>query len=407
MNKLLLRSKLPTIHFFALAALGKGFSGGDRIFIEFARHWSKKVIVKIYVWEEGLLMCQRENLKGPNLDFKLVKVGIFSKLGFVFTYAYRIFLGLKLGLTLRIQDKDYIYSASEFWMDSLPAFLLKIRYQKIKWIAAWFQTAPNPLMGFSEGKRKRLYRLNALLYWFMQQPVKPLISKYADFILVNNTLEKKQFSQISKENKVLVVKGAVNTEIISKYINTHRPSKDKKYLAVFQGRFHPQKGVVELIDIWKLVTQRVPSAILAMIGDGPLMTNVKKRIEELDLKNNIKLFGYLHDGDRKYSIFQNSKIVVHPAFYDSGGMAAAEAMAFGLPCVGFDLKSYLSYYPEGMLKVPVGEITSFSEIIIRLSDDKNQYRRLSKKARNMVLADFSWDTRAREMLHSLRIINES
>lgn len=407
MNKLLLRSKLPTIHFFALAALGKGLSGGDRIFIEFARHWSKKVIVKIYVWEEGLLMCQRENLKGPSLDFKLVKVGNLSKLGFVFTYAYRIFLGLKLGLTLRIQDNDYIYSASEFWMDSLPAFLLKIRYQKIKWIAAWFQTAPNPLMGFSEGRRKNLYRWKAFLYWFMQQLIKPLIAKFADYILVNNYTEKNQFSRLVKYNRTLVMGAAVNTEAVLKYLKVHKTPKIKKYLAVFQGRFHPQKGVVELIDIWKLIAQKIPFAKLAMIGDGPLMTDVKKHIKELDLENNIELFGYLHDGDRKYSIFQNSKIVVHPAFYDSGGMAAVEAMAFGLPCVGFNLRSYLSYYPEGMLKVPVGDNKKFSEMIIRLSDDKNQYRRLSKKAGNMVLADYSWDTRAREMLHSLGIINES
>ena len=38
--------------------------------------------------------------------------------------------------------------------------------------------------------------------------------------------------------------------------------------------------------------------------------------------------------------FSFGKVVSHPAFYDSGGMASAEAMVFGLPCVGFKLKAF-------------------------------------------------------------------
>lgn len=396
-------NKLATIHIFALAALGKGLSGGDRIFIEFARRWSKKISVNIYVWEEGLAMCKREYLKGSYLKIKLIKVGNFSKLGFIFTYFYRILIGLKLGLTLKIHEGDCIYSASEFWMDSLPAFLLKLRNRKLKWIAAWFQTAPNPFKGFSEGKRKKLYRLNAFLYWFMQQPIKPLISRFADFILVNNKLERKQFPEPTKQGKIIVVRGAVNTEAISKYLKVHKTSKFKKYLAVFQGRFHPQKGVVELIDIWKLVTQKIPSAKLAMIGDGPLMEAVKRRIEKLYLKNNIDLFGYLHDGDKKYSIFQSSKIVVHPSFYDSGGMAAAEAMAFGLPAVGFNLKSYSTYYPEGMIKVTVGDLKVFAKKILELNEDENLYNQLGQNAKEWIYSHFSWNKRANDIRSILKI----
>lgn len=396
-------NKLTTVHIIALAALGGGLSGGDRIFIEFARYGSKKIPVNIYVWEEGLLMCKRENLKGVNLKIKLIKVGSISKFGFIFTYLYRIFLGLRFGLKLQIHSEDYIYSASEFWMDSLPALLLKLRYPKIKWIAAWFQTAPNPLTGFTEGKRDNLYRLNAFLYWLMQKPIKPLIAAFANYVLVNNEIEKKQFTKLAKQNRVIVTGGGVNVKAISKYLKIHKSSRIKKYLAVFQGRFHPQKGVIELIDIWKFVTKRIPDAKLAMIGGGPLTEEVKKRIKQLDLEDNIKLFGYLHDGNKKYSIFNNSLIVVHPAFFDSGGMAAAEAMAFGLPCVGFDLKSYLSYYPDGMLKVPIGNLQEFGLTIIRLINDKSLYNRLRLRAKKMIFSNYSWDSRIKEVSYNLGV----
>lgn len=383
-----------SFHIIALAAMGGGLSGGDRIFIEFARHWSQKVPVNLYLWEEGLAMCKREKLSGNNLRIHLVKVGKVSKLGFIFSYFYRVFLGLKLGLSLKVENNDYVYSASEFWMDSLPAFILKIKYPKIIWAAAWYQTAPSPLRGFTEGKRRNVYRFNAFLYWFMQQPIKPLISKFADLVLVNNEKEKKQFPKLLRQNKTVVVKGAVNTRAISLYLKSHKALKVKKYLAVFQGRFHSQKGVVELVEIWKLVTQKIPDAKLAMIGDGPLMDDVKMRIEKLRLTGRVELFGYLHDGSKKYSIFNDSMMVVHPAFYDSGGMAAAEAMAFGIPCVGFNLKSYRYYYPKGMVRVSTGDIKAFSEAILDLAYNQVKYRQIGRSAKQMIEEDWSWDDRA-------------
>ncbi|MDO8657106.1 MAG: glycosyltransferase [Candidatus Levybacteria bacterium] len=401
---LVMKDKMVNIHIIALAALGGGISGGDRIFIELARRWSKTVTVNLYVWEEGKLMCQRENLSGKFLKINLVKVGNFSKLGFILTYFYRIFLGIALGVKLKMKDGTYVYSASEFWMDFIPAFLLKLRYPKIKWVAAWFQTAPNPLTGFTEGKRKDSYRLSAFLYWFTQQLAKPFISGFADLVLVNNELEKKQFSGSTEHNRIIVLQGAVNIQAISEYLNMHKSPKIKKYLAVFQGRFHPQKGVVELIDIWKSVIQKIPSARLAMIGDGPLMSKVKKRIRELNLENSVDLYGYLHDGGKKYSVFNNSMIIVHPSFYDSGGMAPAEGMAFGMPCIGFNLESFRHYYPAGMLKVPVGDINAFSGAILMLTKNKEKYQKISKEAKEAVEKEWSWDDRAKKLLDDITSI---
>ncbi len=400
-----MKVNIKKIHIIALGALGGGLSGGDRIFIEFSRNWSKEYPVDVYVWEQGLKMCQMEHLTGSLLKINLIKVGIFSKLGFIFTYFYRIFLGIKLGLTIKTSPGDLIYSASEFWMDSIPAIIAKLRNPKVVWAAAWYQTAPNPFRGFSEGKRENLYRQSALLYWFVQQPIKPIITKFADFILVNNKKEQEQFN-LSKA-KIITVLGAVRTEMILEYQKKHRILKDKKYIAVFQGRFHPQKGVVELVDIWHKVVTKIPNAKLAMIGDGPLMNEVKNKIKKMGLEKDIDLMGYMHDSDKKYDIFNNSMIVVHPAFFDSGGMAAAEAMAFGLPCVGFDLVSYNSYYPKGMIKTQKGNLDGFSENVIKLIKDKLLYKKIGNEAKEMILRNFSWENRSEEVMGHLRSNNDS
>ena len=142
-------------------------------------------------------------------------------------------------------------------------------------------------------------------------------------------------------DKITVIRGGVDIKPSMEYLNSGNviAKEKRKYDACFVGRFHPQKGVLELIDIWKLVCDKKPRAKLAMIGIGALENAVKNRIAELGLNDNIYLLGF-KDGEEKYEIFKQSKIVVHPATYDSGGMAAAEGMAWGLPGVSFEVISY-------------------------------------------------------------------
>ena len=386
------------IYIFALAAHGKGISGGDRIFIEFARHWSADYPVEIFVWEEGFKMCQRQGLDVLSIMYYVSSMNPWKHLGFIINYLARIVEGVKIGLTLKIKDPEntIVYSASEFWMDSLPALFLKLRYPNVRWIAAWYQTAPMPLKGFSEENKQRI-SFSSLLYWLVQLPIKPLISKFADFVLVNNEEEKKQFPKHDSNNKAIVVLGAVDLQSINKW--KRKFSKlPKVYDGVFQGRFHPQKGVVELVEIWKRVVSERPLAKLAMIGDGPLMKSVKLKVKNLKLEKNIKLTGYLFDGEEKYKIFASGKVVVHPAFYDSGGMAAAEAMAFGLPCVGFNLNSYKYYYPKGMAKVKIGELDSFADKILQLLSTEKLYKKISKEATQLINYKWSWEVRSRQIL---------
>lgn len=387
---------IKEIKFIALSPTGSGISGGDRIFIELARRWSNKYSLEIITTREGLLMMNSQNLSGKELKINIISNNLPS--GFFLKYIYKILLGLKYGLTehFKYTKETIIYPASDFWMDAFPAILLKIRFPKVKWVATWYQTAPNPFIGYAEGNREEKYRFKAFLYWFSQLPIKPLIANFADFVLVNNEIEKKQFPELNKKNKAVVVLGAVDLSRINSYILRHK-SLIKKYDAVFQGRFHPQKGVVELIDIWRKVVDKRPDASLVMIGDGPLMKDVKFKIQDLRLQKNVKLFGYVFDGDEKYKIFSQSKIVVHPAFYDSGGMAAAEAMAFGLPVIGFNLRSYKYYYPKGMVKVEIGDIDKFSMVVLDLLYNKKKRDEIAKEALEMLNQNWSWDKRAAEI----------
>ena len=266
--------------------------------------------------------------------------------------------------------KTYVYSSSDFWPDAIPAFLMKKKDPDSKWIAGFFLFAPPPWR--KNSPYKGIFWFKGLIYWFFQQPIYWLVKKEADVILVTSQPDVARFSREGEKNEsVVVVQGGTDVGPAGKYLKSNRSEliKKKRYDGCFVGRFHYQKGVLELIEIWRLVCQKKPLARLVLIGDGPLRREVEEKIKHFNLSDRIKMFGF-RDGEEKYQIFKESKVIVHPAIYDSGGMAAAEAMAWGLPGVSFDLEALRSYYPKGMVKVPEGDREAFAGAVLKLLEDR-------------------------------------
>ena len=83
-------------------------------------------------------------------------------------------------------------------------------------------------------------------------------------------------------------------------------------------------------------------------------------------------------------------------------MAAAEAMAFGLPAVGFDLKSYQSYYPKGMVKAEIGNLEEFAKVIIGFLNDGVYRKKIGNEASEMIRKNWSWNKRASEILFNIK-----
>ena len=387
-------SKEKNIHIIAFSSFGNGISGGDRIWIEFATNWAQKNFVEVVTWTDGKAMYDRQNKpRVPHLNFNIQNSIFFSAKNFLLSYLLRI-IG-SIVWAIKFSDTSVVYSASEFLMDVFPAAILKLKNPSLLWIATWYQTAPSPFKGYNNN-----FSLNAFLYWFSQFITKFLITRLADKVLVNNELEKKQFDKLNKSGNVIIVLGAVDYPMIQKWQKKNKNFR-KDYDAVFQGRFHPQKGVLELISIWEKVCKKKPDAKLVMIGDGPLYKKVQDLINEKKLRSNVILTGYLFDGDLKYDFFSKSKLVVHPALYDSGGMAAYEAMAFGMPAIGFDLLAYNSYYPKGMVKVKKFNLNMFANQILDLLSDSSKYREVSNNAFNFIKSSARWDIRSKEILNKI------
>jgi glycosyltransferase involved in cell wall biosynthesis len=78
-------------------------------------------------------------------------------------------------------------------------------------------------------------------------------------------------------------------------------------------------------------------------------------------------------------------------------MAAAEAMAWGLPGVSFDLNALKTYYPKGMLKTSCFDTNEFAMNILSLLSNPLQYDAMSLDALKLVHEKWEWGNRAKEI----------
>jgi glycosyltransferase involved in cell wall biosynthesis len=397
---LLLKEYLPNIHlhFYYIGnsrVTTKSMDGGTRIFIETAKRWvNKGHVMDLLTTRENYDACLHYGLSKVNFNLISSNKGLGN---LYLIYLSRMLRACVWTFSVRVPryEKVVIYSGSDFWPDSIPAWVLKMRFRHAKWVAPFYLFASNPFSKDSPYKGARWLR--GLFYYLSQMPVYGLIRRYADMVWVTSEPDRWRFidSRLSSE-KVVAVRGGVDVKTPA---SIPEPAK-KRFDAVFIGRFHPQKGVLELVDIWRFVCEKRKSAMLAVIGVGDLEVELRKKISTNGLENNIVLFGF-KDGVEKLKIFKDSKVVVHPATYDSGGMAACEAMACGLPGVSFDLPALKTYYPKGMIKTRCFDLKSFAGNILKLLNDEKLYEMTASEALEWA-KEWAWDQRAEELLVCLK-----
>lgn len=385
-----------TIHIFALSIEPSGISGSETILVEtYKRFNSKHFKIILHTWEPGMILYKSLGLN--NIDYHLSHIPVVRN--FYISFLIRVLAGIHTGLSLKIAKNDrfstILYPGSDFWPDFLAAVLIKIRYPNSKLIGTYYLSAPNPLIGYKEKFLKlKIPTINNIFYWLMQIPIVPAYNKFARIVFLTSTPDKVKF----KEKQTYIVRGGVDIDKIDAYKRAHTLSDSKKiYDCVFMGRFHPQKGIIEMINVWSFVVKAIPTAKMILIGDGPLKKQAEILVSQLNLEHNIIFTGYIIDPDKKFDIFSASKIVTHPAIYDSGGMAAAEAMAFGLPGIAFDLVALRSYYPQGVIKIPPYDYKLFAESICLLLTDEILYSRYSKEAIDLIYNTWNWDRKSSEI----------
>jgi len=98
------------------------------------------------------------------------------------------------------------------------------------------------------------------------------------------------------------------------------------------GGLRPEKDHQTLLISFARVANRFPDWRLRIIGDGPLRKSLERKIEELGLGDRVQLVNARSSIEAEYS---DAQLFVLPSTYEAFPNCLAEALAHGLPAVGF------------------------------------------------------------------------
>jgi glycosyltransferase involved in cell wall biosynthesis len=317
----------------------------------------------------------------------------------LFTYLWRIatcpFAAYPKGV-------DAVYAPSDFLFDLLPALLCRWRNPAAKLVVCVFLIAPNPFRGYENvfGGKWKLPSIRGVLYYAAQWLSVALAKAAGATLLVLNSLDKDALVAMGAvPERVHVVTMGVDMGFFEDIAAT---PQTPRYDGMFLGRLHPQKGLFDLVRIWRRVCQARPGSRLGIIGGGSdwWFAKLKQEIKEAGLAGVVDLLGF-RQGEDKVRLLKAAGCFVMPSHYESFGQVAVEAMASGLPVVAYDLPIYREIFPTGMIKTPLEDIEAFSREVLAMLDDPD--RRASAVSASLArAATFDWRAIAEREMEIVR-----
>jgi phosphatidylinositol alpha-mannosyltransferase len=149
--------------------------------------------------------------------------------------------------------------------------------------------------------------------------------------------------------------------------------------AAFVGRLEERKGVGVLLDAWRIVFERMPTATLTIAGGGRLEASVRAALDTRWGRS----MSFVKDPDDEEvrRIVGRSDILVAPSLYgESFGIVLVEAMATGAVPVAAANSGYATVMTGdgAVLLVPPGDAAALAARLLDLARDEGEIARLRK-----------------------------
>jgi L-malate glycosyltransferase len=158
-------------------------------------------------------------------------------------------------------------------------------------------------------------------------------------------------------------------------------------LLLHSSNYRAVKRPEDVVHIFKRVRQKVPSRLL-FLGSGGEIESVRNLVDVEGLSKEVIFLGKSREVDPYVA---SADLFLLPSAQESFGLAALEAMAYGVPVIASNvggLPELVEQEKTGYLS-PIGAIDEMSENAIRLLKDEKLYQAVSQAATERAKNHFS------------------
>lgn len=199
-------------------------------------------------------------------------------------------------------------------------------------------------------------------------------------------------------DKVYILNNAIDLdkfkydEKLRKKIRKELKLSDNTVVIGHIGRFVAQKNHTQLIDIFNEYHKNNNNSVLMLIGQGPLVGEIKEKVNNLGLSDCVMFLGQKNNANEYYNAMD---LFLFPSLYEGLGMVVIEAQVNGLPCVVSDEVPKIAKISDNIKFISIKDSglrwVSILEDLNNSSRNKNNNTAFDKydiKLENIKLTDF-------------------
>ena len=238
-------------------------------------------------------------------------------------------------------------------------------------IAGWLAGVPNRVMVVHIfGSQPHQSTLGRITYRFVERGLDGLTTQY---IAVSEAMRRfGEENRIIRRGNVQVIHNAIRREEIGAIdvaaLRRELGLRENSRVIGTVGRCAPAKAFHYFLQAAALLKSDHPDAEFLLVGDGPLLQELKDHAQELGITDVVHFLGWRDDVHRVLCLFD---ICALSSLWESFGLVLVEAMSLAIPCVGTRVEGIPEVIADGEtgLLVPPGDPKALASAFARLLDD--------------------------------------
>jgi glycosyltransferase involved in cell wall biosynthesis len=264
---------------------------------------------------------------------------------------------------------DFVMTSSAYFFDVLPAVLLKCRNPgcrlaiRLPHILLPLRQRPGSLLvNFASSAEQRL--------------MLEVAKRFGDVMLIDNPLVRDALLALGFAPERL--------EYMPVGIRTQAPKPvdgGGDFDAVYVGRRSIPKGIPDLLEAWRIVTERLPNARLALVGYDEAGFESGELVRRLGLSGSVGCFEGLDDAQVAWMLAQ-ARTAVTASREEGYGRVVGEAMAARRPVVTYDVPAFALFFPFGRAVSRSNDPAGLAGELISVLTDNERYAALQAEIDN-------------------------
>jgi len=151
------------------------------------------------------------------------------------------------------------------------------------------------------------------------------------------------------------------------------------------GRLSAQKNFEALVAAFAKLADRCPAWELIIVGDGERHERLRAEIEKHNLNARVRLLPATRS---VFDLYRNASVFCMPSKWEGFPNALAEAMAHGLPVIGYagcaGVRELIVHGENGLLATGNGDVDSLSDALEGLMSNPGRREEMGKAAADSV-----------------------